>query len=87
MNKLTLVKKIEIGTGREIQRHLEIGDTRKAINKMPSETFNGISAYWRAELIKPYHKKTLWFKEFDLEKVDKFGCIYKGAIEPGSSQS
>jgi len=75
--KLTLVKKIEIGTGKEIHRHLEVGDTREEIWRMPSETFEGISSYWKAELIKPYHRKTLWFKEFDLEKVDKFGCVHE----------
>ncbi len=75
---LTLVKKIEIGTGRELGRHIEIGDTVSEISRRPSESFNGVESYWLASLITPSQKKSKWFKKFDFKTVDEFGCIYEG---------
>jgi len=74
---ITLVKKFEIETGRELHRHLEIGDTCAEIQKLPSETFNGISAYYTAEIVTPAQKAAKWFAEYNLNIVDRFGCIYK----------
>ncbi len=74
---LTLVRKIEMETGRELHRHLEIGDTREDVRKRPSETFNGISGYWNAELISRSQRRSKWFTEFDLDDVNEYGCIYR----------
>ena len=77
MERLTLVRKIEMETGRELHRHLEIGDTRNGVSSRPSETFNGISGYWSASLVRPSQRKSKWFKEFDLNDVNEYGSIYK----------
>ena len=77
MTATTLVRKIEIGSGKEIHRHLEIGNTVDGINKLPSETFNGVSSYLVASVVTGNQKKTKWFSQFDMNDADNFGCIYK----------